>query len=202
MANTKKDYPGPINDSDKKTLAGAGVDVSDVPLKSEEEENTGPIEEEKIIDIDGTVPEGSDADIVNSGIQFVKVAPAAPQNHDLSSLAEARMKEGAKELEEEFRSELSPVKAPVKQTSQKEVLGKSESLSELLARIEDKLGHKKSEVKEELMSLKKMKDTIEKDITEIKDLEASEEKIKKEIEKIDSIRAEVETIEEELHDKI
>jgi CRISPR/Cas system CMR-associated protein Cmr5 small subunit len=111
------------------------------------------------------------------------------------------MKGSSKDLEAEFRSELSD--APKSSVSdQKTVLAKSESLSELLARIEEKLGHKKTAVKEELSSLKKMKDTIEKDITEIKDLEASEDKIKSEIEKIDSIRREVETIEEELNDKV
>lgn len=200
MPNTKSDYPGPINDSDKKTLAGAGIDVSDRPIKSEEEEAIAPAEE-KIIDIDGTTPLAEDADIKNSGIQFVKSEPAV-NKEDLSSLAEEKTKASSKDLEEEFRSELSDAPKSKKTTDHKAVLAKSESLSELLARIEDKLGHKKSEVKEELSSLKKMKDTIEKDITEIKDLEASEEKLKGEIDKIDAIREEVETIEEEFNEKL
>lgn len=194
MPNTKNDYPGPINDSDKKTLAGAGVDVSDTPLKSESDEMAMP-EEEKLIDIDGTAPDSGDADIAKSGIKFVKDEPSV-NKHDLSAMAEEKMKGSAKDLEEEFRSELSNAPKSKKSEDHKAILGKSESLSELLARIEDKLGHKKGEVKEELASLKKMKDTIEKDIAEIKDMEVSEEKLKEEIEKIEAIKEEVESIEE------
>ncbi len=198
MPDTKKPYPGPINDTDKQTLHGAGVDVSDTPLRSEEDETS---KEEAVVDIDSATPAVADSDVVSTGIRFIK-SETPVNKEDLSSLAEASMKKSSKDLEEEFRSELGETKPVSKKTSQKEILGKSESLSELLTRIEAKLTNKKTEVKSELDSLKKMKDTISKDITEIKDLEASEEKIKAEIEKIESIREEVEDIEEELNDKI
>lgn len=111
------------------------------------------------------------------------------------------MKASAEDLEKEFESELgeTKIKAPLNEDA---VLKKSETLAELLARIEKKLNTKKTSVKEELSNLKKMKDTISHDIGEIKDLEASEQKIKEEMKKIDSIREEVESIEEELNDKV
>lgn len=200
MPNTKKqEFPGPINDSDKKTLSGAGIDVSDTPLRSEEDEATA-VEEEKIIDIDGTTPVSGDADVEKTGIKFVKEEPKV-NKEDLSSLAENRMKASAEDLEKEFESELSETKAK-ESFDEDTVLKKSETLAELLARIEKKLNTKKTSVKEELTNLKKMKDTISHDISEIKDLEASEAKIKAEIEKIDLIREEVENIEEELNDKV
>lgn len=212
MPNTKKPaFPGPINDSDKKTLSGVGIDVSDRPLRSEEDEATGvgDLSEqagEKIVDIDGTTPSSNDVDVEKTGIKFVKeeseVNPGrAIGKEDLSSLAESRMKASAEDLEKEFESELgeTKIKAPLNEDA---VLKKSETLAELLARIEKKLNTKKTSVKEELSNLKKMKDTISHDIGEIKDLEASEAKIKAEMEKIDSIREEVESIEKEFNEKV
>jgi chromosome segregation ATPase len=206
MPNTKKpSIPGPINDSDKQTLSGVGIDVSDTPLRSEEDEATGvgDLSEqagEKIVDIDGTTPSSNDVDVEKTGIKFVK-EESEVNKEDLSSLAESRMKASAEDLEKEFESELgeTKIKAPLNEDA---VLKKSETLAELLARIEKKLNTKKTSVKEELSNLKKMKDTISHDIGEIKDLEASEQKIKEEMKKIDSIREEVESIEEELNDKV
>ena len=200
MPNTKKPaFPGPINDSDKQTLSGVGIDVSDTPLRSEEDEATG-VGEEKIIDIDGTTPSSGDADVEKTGIKFVKEDPKI-NKEDLSSLAESRLKASAEDLEKEFESELGETKAKAP-FNEDAVLKKSETLAELLARIEKKLNTKKTSVKEELSNLKKMKDTISHDIGEIKDLEASEAKIKEEMEKIDSIREEVETIEKEFNEKV
>lgn len=199
MANTKNNYPGPINDSDKKTLQGAGVDVSDTPIKSEEEENTGVVPD-KIIDMDSSSTSSLDEDVQKTGIQFVQNKPMT-NKHDLSALAEEKTKSTAKELEEEFHSELREEK-PSKPTDERAVLNKNETLSELLSRIDAKLRSKKETVQSELGNLKKMKDTISHDIEEIKDLEASESKIRSEIEKIDSIREEVETIEKELNEKV
>lgn len=206
MPNTKKpSIPGPINDSDKQTLSGVGIDVSDTPLRSEEDEATGVADlseqaGEKIVDIDGTTPSSNDVDVEKTGIKFVK-EESEVNKEDLSSLAESRMKASAEDLEKEFESELgeTKIKAPLNEDA---VLKKSETLAELLARIEKKLNTKKTSVKEELSNLKKMKDTISHDIGEIKDLEASEQKIKEEMKKIDSIREEVESIEEELNDKV
>ncbi len=211
MPNTKKQsIPGPINDSDKQTLSGAGIDVSNTPLESEENEAAG-VTGEKIIDIDGTTPASGDADVEKTGIKFVKeeskVNPDTKDfgvrvnKEDLSSLAESRLKASAEDLEKEFESELGETKTK-EPFNEDVVLKKSETLAELLARIEKKLNIKKTSVKEELSNLKKMKDTISHDINEIKDLEASETKIKAEMEKIDSIREEVETIEKEFNEKV
>lgn len=214
MPNTKKpSIPGPINDSDKQTLSGVGIDVSDVPLRSEDDENSG-VGEEKVVDIDGSTPSPEDADVAGTGIHFVKEEPKI-NKEDLSSLAESRMKSSpstnsflpigarasADDLEKEFKSELGENKTK-EVFNEDTVLKKSETLSELLERIEKKLNTKKSTVKEELSNLKKMKDTIGHDIEEIKDLEASEAKIKEEIEKIESIKEEVEDIEKEFNEKL
>lgn len=200
MPNTKKQsIPGPINDSDKQTLSGAGIDVSNTPLESEENEAAG-VTGEKIIDIDGTTPASGDADVEKTGIKFVK-EESKVNKEDLSSLAESRLKASAEDLEKEFESELGETKTK-EPFNEDVVLKKSETLAELLARIEKKLNIKKTSVKEELSNLKKMKDTISHDINEIKDLEASETKIKAEMEKIDSIREEVETIEKEFNEKV
>lgn len=199
MPNTKKSsIPGPINDSDKQTLSGVGIDVSDTPLRSEEDEAAG---EEKIIDIDGTTPTETDVDVAKTGIRFVKDEPKV-NKEDLSSLAESKMRASAEDLEKEFESEVGESRPQKEPFNEDKVLAKSETLAELLARIEKKLNAKKTSVKEELGTLKKMKDTISHDISEIKDLEASEAKIKAEMDKIDSIREEVESIEKEFDEKV
>lgn len=194
MPNTiKSDYPGPINDADKKTLSSVGIDV-DTNLENKEDE-------EKVVDIG---PVSTDDSIVEkTGIQFLKESPKAPlvNKEDLSSLAESRAKSSADDLEKEFKSEVGEVKTKPS-FNEDEVIAKNETLAELLERIEKKLSAKKTTVKEELTTLKKMKDTISHDIGEIKDLEASEAKIKAEIQKIDSIREEVENIEKEFNEKI
>jgi hypothetical protein len=190
MPNAKPAYPGPINDADKKTLANAGVDVSPTPLRSEEDE-------EKIIDIDESTPASSD--MKDTGITFV--GTDTPNKEDLSALAEAKMRAAdvaSKDLEDEFRSELGDVTSPATPVTKESVHAQAETLSELLERIHKKLNAKKTTVKGELSDLKKMKDSISKDIGEIKELEASEGKIKEEIEKIETITHEVEEIEQQL----
>jgi nicotinamide mononucleotide adenylyltransferase len=194
MPNTiKSDYPGPINDADKKTLSSVGIDVD---TNSENKED-----EEKVVDIGAASTD--DSIVEKTGIQFVKESPKTPlvNKEDLSSLAESRAKSSADDLEKEFKSEVGEVKTKPA-FNEDEVIAKNETLAELLERIEKKLSAKKTTVKEELTTLKKMKDTISHDIGEIKDLEASEAKIKAEIQKIDSIREEVENIEKEFNEKI
>ncbi len=194
MPNTKNDYPGPINDSDKKTLQSAGVDVTNTPVEPEGEEDKAVSDtpEESVVDIDSNAKVMGEDDLQKTGIKFIK----EENKEDLSALAERRSKAavGSKDLEEEFRSELA---VGEKSTSNQEIEVKSSSLSALLAKIQNKLGAKKKSVKEELGNLKKMKDAISKDINEIKDLEESEKKIEEEVGKIESIKKEVEMIEEE-----
>jgi DNA repair exonuclease SbcCD ATPase subunit len=193
-------YSSPINDKDKDTLHTAGVDIANNSSTEETLIEDKDSTEEKIIDIDGAVPPANDIDLKDSGIHFVEEETPKINKEDLSSLAEENHREKetiSEDLEEEFRSELADIKSTNTDVNEKTVLAKAESLSELLSRIEEKLGHKKTEVKKELSSLKKMKDEITKDITEIKEMEASEEKIKNELNKIETIKKEVEAIEEE-----
>jgi hypothetical protein len=191
MPNTKNDDSNSINQNDKTTLHGAGVDLSDTPVEPE----GAP---EKILDIDGATPDVNDADLQKSGVKFVTENVAKT---DLSTLAEKKMKSesiATKDLEAEFRSELADFKGPLKPDVEKSIIEKGGSLKSMLNRIQEKLGLKKKTVKTELESLKKMKDSITKDIGEIKELEESETKINQEIEKIESIKKEVEEIERDV----
>jgi hypothetical protein len=168
MPNTiKSDYPGPINDADKKTLSSVGIDVD---TNSENKED-----EEKVVDIGAASTD--DSIVEKTGIQFVKESPKTPlvNKEDLSSLAESRAKSSADDLEKEFKSEVGEVKTKPA-FNEDEVIAKNETLAELLERIEKKLSAKKTTVKEELTTLKKMKDALSLDITaklyfDLKDLE-------------------------------
>jgi chromosome segregation ATPase len=183
MPNQKVD-DGSINKSDNDTLVSAGIDLSG---GSSETISDAPV------DVDGEMPK--DSEIKDSGINFVH-----ENKEDLSSLAEEKMKATSKDLENEFKSSLSEVK-PVSSPSST-LAPKKGSLSTLLSKVQEKLGMKKKAVKDELGSLKKMKDAISEDIEEIKKLEASEGKIREEIEKIGSIEEEVQTIEKEFEGKV
>lgn len=199
MPNTKNDEGDSINLSDKTTLSGAGVDLSDTPVEPE-----GEIE--KIVDIDGSAPADGDVDLKKSGLKFVEPTVV---NTDLSALAEKKavgaLKENiaTKDLEAEFRAEMADFKGPlIRPEAEKSVIDKGMSLRSMLTRIREKLGLKKKTVKTELESLKKMKDSITQDIGEIKELEESETKINEEIEKIESIRKEVEEIEKSVSEDL
>ena len=195
MPNTKNDDGNSINQNDKTTLHGAGVDLSDTPIEPESEG-------EKIVDIDGSIPLGSDPDLEKSGVKFVEADVPVT---DLSALAEKKAKtvsSAAKDLEAEFRSELADFKGPLKPDGEKAVMEKSGTLRSMLTLVREKLGLKKKTVKSELESLKKMKDAITKDITTIKELEESENKINAELGKIDEIKKEVEEIEKDLADDL
>lgn len=173
-----------INKSENETLVSAGID-----LAGGSSENIA----ETSVDVDGEMPK--EEDMQTSGINFVH----EENKEDLSALAEEKMKATSKDLENEFKSELAESKASATVAhSGESIAPKKGNLSSILTKIQEKLGLKKKTVKDELGSLKKMKDSIARDIEEIKKLEASEGKIKEELDKIDSINEEVETIEKEL----
>lgn len=179
-----------VNDADAATLHSAGVDVDGV----------GAPAEEVVVDIAGAAV--SDEDAKNVGIRFVEPSPtAAPSvdHSDLSRLAEEKSR--GKDLEAEFRSSLSDAAAPAKKSSAG-LAEKEGVMTSLLSKIREKLGLKKAKVREELASLKKMKDGIAEDIADIKELEESEEKIAEKMKKLDTIKGELEAIEDEVEKEL
>ncbi|MCC7469580.1 MAG: hypothetical protein IT284_00325 [Bacteroidetes bacterium] len=217
MPNTNDLNKNSLGEDDKGVLHNAGVDVSTLPPEPDDENAK---EEEVIIDIDSGVNVAEDQDLKKTGIKFVEDNKKI-NKEDLSSLAEEKIKkEEVKEtvdvpkiqkpvnksesnvsadLEAEFKSELSSVSPS---DISKEISQKAGTLSSLLSKIQEKLGIKKTKVKEELASLKKMKDGISQDISDIKELEESEEKIKTEIEKADNIKEEIQEIEKEVKEEL
>lgn len=192
--NSDNNDPKTINSDDQNTMADAGVDIAGGSGENiaEGEKEEAP----EVMDIDSSADEMT---AEKAGIKFIK-----SDKTDLSALAEAknRVEPGSKELEAEFNSEFPDFKGSLKPENEEAVMGKVTSLGTLLSKIQQKLGLKKSSVKQELGSLKKMKDAIGKDIEEIKELESSEQKIKEEIGKIESIRKEVEDIEVKLEEDL
>ncbi len=182
-----------INDSDKTTLHDAGIDVSGLSVVK----SVGN-KKDSLVDVDGSVPGENDEDLKNTGIKFVEESRV--NKEDLSALAEAKS-QNAKDLEEEFRSELSGAlkSSPV---SEKSVVEKGTTMAGLLSKISEKLGLKKKKVSAELQSLKKMKEGIQSDIEDIKELEESEEKIKAQLEKMDTFKSEIEAIEKEVDEEL
>lgn len=204
MKTTTPNEGDAIPIEEKDALHNAGVDVGTGAFtslasdqdKKEIDETVVP----DVVDIDSGIPDAGDSDLAKTGIQFVDQNPV-PSKTDLSSLAEKkRATLDSKDLEDEFKSQFSDSKIAGKESGAVEI--KTSSLSSLLAKIQDKLGVKKKSVKEELVNLKRMKDTIGKDIEDIKELEESEEKIKTEVAKIESIKAEVDSIEREVGEEL
>jgi chromosome segregation ATPase len=76
------------------------------------------------------------------------------------------------------------------------------SLEAMLIKIKEKLGFKKKEVKEELESLKKVKEDIEEDIANIKELEESKQKIEEKLGKVEAISGEISEIEKEVKEEL
>ncbi len=185
-----------INDNDKSTLHDAGVDVSGLAVSKPAEEK-----KEGLIDMDSGVLEANDLELQKTGIKFVEEKPV--NKEDLSALAEqkSRSVQNAKDLEEEFRSELSVTSKP-SASSEKAVVEKISTMAGLLSKISEKLGLKKKKVGSELQNLKKMKEGIQADIEDIKELEESEEKIKAQLEKMDAIKSEIEAIEKEVGEEL
>ena len=182
-----------INDSDKSTLHDAGVDVSGLSaVKSSDDKK------DSLVDMDDSVPGVNDEDLKKTGIKFVEEKPM--NKEDLSALAEEKSW-NAKDLEEEFRSQLSSASKPAS-VSEKAVVEKAGSMAGLLSKITEKLGLKKKKVSAELQSLKKMKEGIQADIEDIKELEESEEKIKAQLQKVDAFKSEIEAIEKEVGEEL
>lgn len=185
-----------INDKDKSTLHDAGVDVSGLAAPKPAEEK-----KEIVVDMDSSVSEANDPELQKTGIKFVEEKPL--NKEDLSALAEqkSRASQNAKDLEEEFRSELSGT-SKTSQASEKAVVEKISTMAGLLSKISEKLGLKKKKVGTELQNLKKMKEGIQEDIEDIKELEESEEKIKAQLLKMDTIKSEIEAIEKEVGEEL
>lgn len=196
MPIVKSSDDNSINDNDKSTLHDAGVDVSGLAAPKPDEEK-----KEALIDMDGSVPESNDEDLKKTGIKFIEEKPV--NKEDLSALAEqkSRASQNAKDLEEEFRSELSGT-AKTSVVSEKAVVEKISTMAGLLSKISEKLGLKKKKVGAELQNLKKMKEGIQEDIEDIKELEESEEKIKAQLQKMDTIKSEIEAIEKEVGEEL
>lgn len=193
MPKSQKADEAVINEADKTTLHDAGVDVKGL----------APAEEPApaVVDIDGGAPteEAADSDLQKTGIKFVE---SAPRKEDLSALAEQRDQMAAstaRDLEDEFKSELSGIapKPVAKPTTER-----AGSLKSLLDQIREKLGLKKKKVKDELDTLKKMKEGISADIADIKELEESEGKIEAGLQKMDSLAGEMEAIEKEVGEEL
>ncbi len=103
------------------------------------------------------------------------------------------------DLEREFNQTVGSVGAVSKASSLNDDIF---SLKLMLNKIKNKLGIKKTEVKEELGNLKKVKDDIAKDIENIKELEESEDKIEGQIKKIESIKGDITNIEKEVEQEL
>ncbi len=205
MPNTKKDDTTAINDTDKTTLHDAGIDVGSGAFASmaTTDKPVPAANPEGLIDIDGqNAASIADKDLEKTGLKFVDTNFV---KEDLSKLAEekraAALAASGRDLEDEFKSELSNTKPEVKK-SEGVVSSGASSLGGLLSKIREKLGLKKSKVKDELGNLKKMKEGISADITDIKALEESERKIQAELEKMDLIKEEVDAIEREVGDEL
>ena len=103
------------------------------------------------------------------------------------------------DLEKEFNQTVGKASSPNKNESLNE---KVSSLALMLSKIQEKLGFKKKEVKEELENLKKVKEDIAKDIENIKELEESEKKIESQLGKVEAIKEDISNIEKEVEEEL
>lgn len=212
MDTDNKTTDNKITGGEKDTLHNAGVDLSSGDNKTEE-----------FIDIDSAPVSGDDADLKKIGLEF------APQGskEDLSLLKE-QMDKKSTPVKEEALESVAPATDPIKPLPNKvetnisdlekefnQTVGhsssptKNESLNEkilslqsMLSKIVEKLGFKKTEVKEELDNLKKVKEDIAKDIENIKELEESKQKIESQLNKVDAIKGEISNIEKEVEEEL
>jgi len=112
---------------------------------------------------------------------------------------EKAMDTNISDLEKEFNQTVGQNFAPTKNESLND---KVSSLQSMLSKIQEKLGFKKTEVKEELENLKKVKEDISKDIKNIKELEESRGKIESQLSKVESIKADITSIEKEVEEEL
>lgn len=103
------------------------------------------------------------------------------------------------DLEQEFNKTVGGVSSPAKNESLND---KVSVLQSMLVKIQEKLGFKKKEVKEELENLKKVKEDIAKDIENIKELEESEDKIESQLNKVSTMKDEISNIEKEVEEEL
>ncbi|MDQ5883289.1 MAG: hypothetical protein QG654_202 [Patescibacteria group bacterium] len=196
-----------ITGGEKSALHDAGVDLSPSDEKRSEE----------FIDIDNAPAIGEDEDLKKIGLNFVQ----KENKEDLSLLKEKMDKNitinndvvkassvnspklgtdtNISDLEKEFNQTVGQASTPIKNESLNE---KISSLNLMLTKIKEKLGFKKTEVKEELENLKKVKEDIAKDIENIKDLEESKGKIEDQLSKVENIKGEISDIEKEVAEEL
>jgi len=195
-----------ITGGEKDTLHNAGVDLSPSEDKKTED----------FIDIDNAPAMGDDVDLKKIGLNFVE----KENKEDLSLLkekmdksAEATLKKtvsepvvakpetdtNISELEKEFNQTVGKANIPAKNESLNE---KIFSLQSMLSKIQEKLGFKKTEVKQELDNLKKVKEDIAKDIENIKELENSKGKIESQLSKVEELKGEISSIEKEVEEEL
>lgn len=183
-----------ITGLEKDEMHNAGVDLT----VSGNEEN-----EQEVLDVDSTGD--SSVDLANMGINLSPKEEI--KNNQTTAIKETPNTQnqnpvtlGASELEKEFKSAVSTTTDNV--SSDQNFAQKITGLKSLLLKIKEKLGLKKTEVKEELENLKKIKEDISKDIEDIKELEESEQKIETELKKIESIKEEISSIEKEVNQEL
>ena len=119
--------------------------------------------------------------------EMVKQSPSTKEDSDIS------------DLENEFNKTVGQRPASSGKGNLNE---KITSLEAMLIKIKEKLGFKKKEVKEELESLKKVKEDIEEDIANIKELEESKQKIEEKLGKVEAISGEISEIEKEVKEEL
>lgn len=166
------------------TMHNAGVDI---------EEDT----KQEVVDVDGATKSLNDSELEKVGLEFVDAPKETksedqnnqPKSKETQSVSEEKIL-SASDLEKEFKGA---------QESGSDLGQKTSMLSSLLAKVQERLGLKKKEVKGELKELKEMKEDISKDIEEIKDLEEDEETIKQQMEKIEQINKQIKEIEEDVN---
>ncbi len=207
-----------ISNSDKTTMHNAGVDVA--------------ADVDEFIDIDSTKPLKEDSDLKDLGLTFVEEANKEDLSLLSEKMREAeKQKIAAVEKKEDTQEKTKDKTAQISHSDSlepgqsaddlekefKKTVGTSSvsslpgagslgdkisSLQSMLTKIKEKLGFKKTEVKEELENLKKVKEDISKDIENIKELEESEQKIESELKKIEKIREEISGIEKEVEEEL
>jgi len=213
MDTDDKNQNNLITKEEDSTLHNAGVDMSFKDAQSGDD---------SFIDIDKATVSNDDEDLNKVGLNFVepKNSEIETQNinrEDLSSLSESMLKtkppeapaktDSVFDLEKEFNQavgDVSPIITEPKIPEKKEenLNEKVSGLQKMLDKIKEKLGIKKTEVRQELESLKKVKNNIEKDIENIKELEESEKKIESELSKVNEIKNEITEIEKEVESEL
>ncbi len=123
-----------------------------------------------------------------------------PKVEDLKKPELEKSESEISDLENEFNKTVGQTSTAI--SNKGSLNEKITSLEVMLIKIKEKLGFKKKEVKEELESLKKVKEDIEQDIASIKELEESKEKIEEQLGKVEAISGEISEIEKEVKEEL